>query len=748
MKPGIETPGKQKPKIMENFDVYFARKDCLKAVFSSVGARFEMRVHNPVLFTHLLYLMNGNNSIEEICSKAKIGRTELERLVSCLDENGVLCQERKIKAGKTAAELRGEIGHPGKDLFKGVKVFGTPRAAAILSKITKGGEVYAVSLDSTAKQKKTRTVNPLGGELPELLENCRAVFCCLNSTYEGFQERINKECVKRRIGVVNLQLDGMLGPTYDSRSESCFSCYVKRKEENELKKIVIPVIAKKEYSSLELPDDAVKKAIGEGITELENLKKGRPAFRNHVKLLAQEKKEYVIPNPGCNFPKRSKKSQRSRKLAIKSRRISFRENGWRIASAKKTIKKAEKLIGPIGIVSKVTQERHPVIETMNVFAYDARDPEERHAGKGFTSDQKTASAILEAVERFSARQSGTEQLVKASYSELKKSAANPAVDPKKVLLGNWKNIYKYNAEREIEWFQSYCLNDLQGKLVPAPLVFLDYYRGKGAPFLRGMGAGSTGLAAGNCLEEAILHAIFELVERDSVIIVHQNRFNMPDLNLQDCKSRQINEFLDMLNGKGFAYRVKDLTLDIPIPTIGVFLHKVDEEGICSFGAGTHFDPEIALSRALQEAVQASSYSGREPWNRFGSLEHFKAKGPEGKGIGEINSGRFKNLKKALDKCVEIFDQRGEKILVADLSKPGIGFSVVRAMAPSLQQPIHPLNPVFSKRLFEAAEKRGHSKIENKRKIRELNYLPGYHSTIDWVDWFSNKYSENKGSALD
>ena len=107
------------------------------------------------------------------------------------------------------------------------------------------------------------------------------------------------------------------------------------------------------------------------------------------------------------------------------------------------------------------------------------------------------------------------------------------------------------------------------------------------------------------MEEAILHALFEDIERDAWSICEYRDATRGDIVVEDDGSlpaQLISKFAD----QGIEIHLKDLTSDIGIPTIGAAADDVrtKDPEMLTIGVGTHLNPEIAAVRAITEVAQS------------------------------------------------------------------------------------------------------------------------------------------------
>jgi ribosomal protein S12 methylthiotransferase accessory factor len=119
---------------------------------------------------------------------------------------------------------------------------------------------------------------------------------------------------------------------------------------------------------------------------------------------------------------------------------------------------------------------------------------------------------------------------------------------------------------------------------------------------------SNGLASGNHLLEALCAALYEVIERDAVTCwqVAERTGRAPALLVDPgtIKGDVVTDLLGRLNERGADAQLLWCPTDVGVPTFVCYL--VDDQrgsGIYK-GYGCHLDPEIAMVRAVTEAVQA------------------------------------------------------------------------------------------------------------------------------------------------
>lgn len=169
-------------------------------------------------------------------------------------------------------------------------------------------------------------------------------------------------------------------------------------------------------------------------------------------------------------------------------------------------------------------------------------------GKGTTPGEAKVSAMMEAVERYSAEVHGMKLLVD-SYSRL--SEKENALNPNELILPD----YVKNAEEvRIPWVKGYDLIQDEEIYVPANAVFHPLpSRYDGVRLFR---TNTNGLAAGNEKEEAIFHGLAEVIERDAWSLAEITRNTGAVVKIQEG---EIRDLLDKFSDADVSVLIRDIT---------------------------------------------------------------------------------------------------------------------------------------------------------------------------------------------
>jgi YcaO-like protein with predicted kinase domain len=223
-------------------------------------------------------------------------------------------------------------------------------------------------------------------------------------------------------------------------------------------------------------------------------------------------------------------------------------------------------------------------------------------GKGLSHELAQASAVMESIECHHAEHLPPPCVV-ASYRSVRRR--HDVLSPRQLLRGVRWNAYQDG--HAIGWLRGIDLASGAPVLVPRARLDLDWSR---TPPDAGLfQATSTGLASGNTRSEALCHALFEVIERDS-----EWRWRRLSVKAQDASeiapdsvsAPMLRHLLDRFAGAGISVQMWDITSRTGIPAYSCAIDETSPFGpIRTFGgSGCHLSKEIALSRALTEAAQS------------------------------------------------------------------------------------------------------------------------------------------------
>lgn len=323
-------------------------------------------------------------------------------------------------------------------------------------------------------------------------------------------------------------------------------------------------------------------------------------------------------------------------------------------------------------------------------------------GKGITKEQCMASATMERVERISSVYSNNSRklsLTDTAFNEIKGRA-----------ISRWElgpcNIHRILIGEDgmnkikMDWIESESLTDGKKYLVPAHCVYLRYPRVNFPEYTC-----STGLSAGNTIEESIQQALCEIVERHSLHIAICNRQEVSQLDLDSVKNEYLKKILFDLKKKGFEVIVNLFSTDWNLVTMSAFIFHPEDSRLfrpLSYTAtGTSTDPEIAATRAITEVAQSRAAAIKNGRTKDTNLSFFNAVSDEIKNefewrsncrkkvlLSDIPNFSLGDFKKEIENVVQALEKDGYNTIWSDLTHPKMNIPVVRVMVPKLQPNFH------------------------------------------------------------
>ncbi|MBN2733780.1 MAG: YcaO-related McrA-glycine thioamidation protein [Methanomicrobiaceae archaeon] len=361
----------------------------------------------------------------------------------------------------------------------------------------------------------------------------------------------------------------------------------------------------------------------------------------------------------------------------------------RAVEPQKTLERIRPLMNEIG-VAEITDLTD--IDRLGIPIYSAIRPGAKwggtriHMGKGILPVLAEVSAMMGAIERFSAEYRG-ERMEFAGYEQM---GLTKALDPRELILPQEPEIGE-----EIHWLPAWdILNEFE-LYIPANAVFHPYDPLGNARHL--FRSDTNGLAAGNVMEEAILHGIYEVIERDS--LSNAEKIHTLGRRLIIDREGPLLDLVRTFENAGIKIHLWYLHGKTGIHTVAAAADDTvaKDPAFLLMGSGTHLNPGIAAFRALTEVAQSrgSTIKGyRENDNRRMILE--KA-GYER--LKRINRMWFEeaedeiNLSDIPDKSTDYIDEdirvilkelkgHTDHVFVYDLSKTEI--PVVRVVIPGFE----------------------------------------------------------------
>ncbi|KAF4406912.1 YcaO-like family protein [Streptomyces lycii] len=217
-------------------------------------------------------------------------------------------------------------------------------------------------------------------------------------------------------------------------------------------------------------------------------------------------------------------------------------------------------------------------------------------GKGVSKLLASVSAAMEAIELWHAENA-------VPQSVLSGAPAESLGIPYDVGELEWPDGNLITARTRLDWIEAHLLPHGGPVLVPRAAVFLG--RTADSWQIPGLTTSSNGLASGNTVAEATVHALYEVMERDTVaarrgVPARERRYIDPDTVDDDHCA----DLIARIGRAGGFLELEDMPGRSGVPCTAARLWREDLASTVTLGAGAHGDPAVALSRAITEAAQS------------------------------------------------------------------------------------------------------------------------------------------------
>jgi ribosomal protein S12 methylthiotransferase accessory factor len=224
--------------------------------------------------------------------------------------------------------------------------------------------------------------------------------------------------------------------------------------------------------------------------------------------------------------------------------------------------------GAAGLIREVRTEPSRTF-VRAVAPLSSRTSNESQHGWGRTLNARTArlTAVLESLERFAGVEPrGKRTTVHGSYRDL----APRAIDPRRLGLypDDWYDrpdfpFARFHDGLELSWVWGFSFENREPVLVPERHAYYSLPQSAGPRLSYEI---SNGCALGGSLEEAILHGLLEVAERDAFLMTWYGRMPVPRLDLRTARDRTVPLMAESLSRQtGYDIAVFSTTLEQGIP---------------------------------------------------------------------------------------------------------------------------------------------------------------------------------------
>ena len=411
-------------------------------------------------------------------------------------------------------------------------------------------------------------------------------------------------------------------------------------------------------------------------------------------------------------------------------RIKWTVNGTsRIRPAHETLEKVIPISKRIGVTRLADITDMDVLRIPNYSAVvpGTEDYIWVYSGKGPTRAHAMASALMESIERYSSLPSGgPRKFTRSSYAQLSKT--HKVLHPDRMVE---PVRFEYRDDMLMDWLPGYDLASGEEVMVPASVALFRYTPPPPAvnPFAY---FHTNGLASGNVMEEAVCHALCEVIERDAMSIaelrasaipfhilriVHHSLNSggmrlppipagkfvddpsvFPDVDISEIDFESARNLVDKFRRAGISLTIKDITSDIGMPTFNASSVEwvTHDYGYLAEGHGTHPDARIALLRAITEVSQTRAANIQGARDDLRKIKYGEQNTDDRRAWQFMQSTkkiRFSNVQTFFNEDIlddiKLILSRLKSVglaqaIIVNLTNPEIGIPVVRAIVPGLE----------------------------------------------------------------
>lgn len=349
-------------------------------------------------------------------------------------------------------------------------------------------------------------------------------------------------------------------------------------------------------------------------------------------------------------------------------------------------------------------------------------PREPAIGRAETYQAARSIALIEGLERYAGlHRGGRPETMRAGYAQIAEKAVHPTsfgTHPEECYARPGARYQRFSPDVEVDWVWAHSMQRSAPVLVPERAAFWGPRRDNEVAFFYDT---SNGCAVGSSVEEAVLHGLRELVERDSFLLTWYRRLALPEIDLSDVPDRRLRALLRRCRlGTGFTYRAFLSTMEHGMPSVVLLAVGPGDADVPAVvaGSGAHPDPVQAISGGLYELAGVvlslrHSYPQRraaaaamlaDPWQVTAMADHVTVNSvPEAidrfgfllerdttpVSLGDVAATLRSDsidLRADLETALQGFTDTGLEVLVVDQTMPelaAVGLVCVKVLVPGL-----------------------------------------------------------------
>lgn len=275
-------------------------------------------------------------------------------------------------------------------------------------------------------------------------------------------------------------------------------------------------------------------------------------------------------------------------------------------------------LSPAGIVSEVKQlwrMTNLAVATTYVALTNYKESSYREPCSGFCDRYSIARAvgIIEGLERYTSTRPRDRQFV---VHDCLSSLGEVALDPRRfgwyseqAYHDNTRWLTRFDENLKVDFVWGYSFRRSSPVLVPAQLVYYMEPSGGDPTYVIDS---SVGCSMGSVPEEAILHGLLEVLERDAFLLHWYAEHSLAAFDVMECTDPEVRSHNRRLQSENYEVFALDGTTDFGVPAVILFARN-RRNAIPYAGciAAVHPRPERALRKAFRELIPGIRRYGKE-----------------------------------------------------------------------------------------------------------------------------------------
>lgn len=320
-------------------------------------------------------------------------------------------------------------------------------------------------------------------------------------------------------------------------------------------------------------------------------------------------------------------------------------------------------------------------------------PDDIAIGRSDNRELAKLACTAEAYERDSIRYKEGD-----SFFRSKATGSDNFLLPSDLLIDNdlpLRNGAKLNTcerSHEFEWLSATNLLNGESHWLPAGLCLLGFpekYKGNI------LGTDSTGCATGSTTEQAIKHAVLEVIERDAAAIWWRAKLPCPEVPSQDQSTDFILKLKKELSLKGYLTCALDITNDLGIPVVATVAWNERTGKEIFIALGCDLTLAGATRKSFLELMQRTAIvlatcpvipEPQHPfqiWLDNEHIDHYPQLQPS-----SVIPASLANIKNVNQLIQHLFKVHTHPTYVVNLTRDSLSPPVVRVFIPKLCNSIH------------------------------------------------------------